>query len=68
MVRIMDSKRSVLTDSLSVPKIIGKGPIITAPPPLIFPLLRIFVKNRRTTAGKVIRNPAKISYHAYVDQ
>jgi len=28
MIRIMDSKRSVLTDSLSVPKIIGKGPIM----------------------------------------
>jgi hypothetical protein len=32
-IKAIDSRRSILVDSLSVPKTIGKGPIITAPPP-----------------------------------
>jgi len=55
----MESRRSILRDSLSVPKTIGKGPIITALPPLTFPLPLVVVKNMRITATKAMRNPAK---------
>ncbi len=34
----IDSTRMILTDSLSVPKTMGTGPMITAPPPLALPL------------------------------
>jgi len=34
--RTIDRINMILTDSLSVPKIIGIGPIMTAPPPLTF--------------------------------
>ena len=36
-----ESNKTVLSDFLSVPKIIGTGPIITAPPPLTFPVLAL---------------------------
>ena len=58
-IKAMESRRSILRDSLSVPKIIGKGPIITAPPPLTFPFSLVVVKNMRITATKAMRNPAK---------
>jgi len=54
-----DSRKSILTDSLSVPKTIGKGPIITAPPPLTFPFPFMVVKSKRITATKVKANPVK---------
>ena len=56
----MESRRNILRDSLSVPKIIGKRPIITAPPPLTLPFPLALVKNMRIKAAKAIRNPAKI--------
>ena len=59
MIKIVDNKRSILIDSLSAPKTIGKGPMITAPPPLTFPFPLVVVKNRRITAMKAIMNPAK---------
>ena len=59
MIKAIDNRRSILTDSLSVPKTIGKGPMITAPPPLIFSFPLVAVKNRRMTATKAIINPAK---------
>lgn len=59
MIKAMDSKRSVFTVSLSVPKIIGKGPIITAPPPLTFLSLFMAVKMKRMAAIKVMMKPAK---------
>ena len=59
MIKVIDSRRSILVDSLSVPKTMGKGPIITAPPPLAFPFPLVVVKNMRMTAIKAMRNPAK---------
>ena len=58
-IRVVDNRRSILTDSLSVPKTMGKGPMITAPPPLTFPFPLVVVKNRRMTATKAMVNPAK---------
>jgi len=60
IIKAIDSRRSILIDSLSVPKTIGKGPTITAPPPLTFPFPLAVVKNMRMTATKAIMNPAKI--------
>ena len=59
MIKAIDNRRSILTDSLSVPKTIGKGPMITAPPPLIFPFPLVVVKKRSMTAKKAMINPAK---------
>jgi len=58
-IKVIESRRSILRDSLSVPKTIGKGPMITAPPPSNFPLPLAVVKNMRITATKATRNPAK---------
>jgi len=57
--RIMESKRRIFTDSLSVPKIIGNGPIIMAPPPLTLPSLKA-VKNNRMAAINVTKKPVRI--------
>jgi len=58
--RIMDKTRIIFTDSLSVPKIIGMGPMMTAPPPRTFPpLLFKPLRKRRTTAIKAIAKPTK---------
>ena len=59
-IKAIDNRRSILIDSLSVPKTIGKGPMMTAPPPLTFPFPFVVVKNMRMTATKAMRNPAKI--------
>ena len=58
-IKAIDSRRTILMDSLSVPKTMGKGPMIIAPPPLTFPSLRMVVKNRRMIATKAMINPAK---------
>ena len=59
MIKVIESRRSILIDSLSVPKTIGKGPMITAPPPSNFPFPLAAVKNMSMTATKAMRNPAK---------
>ena len=41
-VRTIESRRTVFSDSLSVPKTIGIGPIIIAPAPLTFPFFLFF--------------------------
>lgn len=58
-IRAMDNRRRTLTDSLSVLKIIGKGPMITAPPPLTFPFPLVAVMTSRITATKAMTKPAK---------
>ena len=58
-IKAIDSRRSILIDSLSVPKTMGKGPMITAPPPLTFSFPLVVVKNMRMTATKAMRKPAK---------
>ena len=58
--KAIDNRRSTLTDSLSVTKITGKGPIITKPPPLTRPFSRKALKNRRKTATKMMTNPTRI--------
>jgi hypothetical protein len=56
----MDRPRTVITDFLSVPKIIGMGPIITTPPPFNLLLLPLtpFEKSR-IKAIKIIAKPEK---------
>jgi len=58
-IKVTDNRRSILIDSLSVPKTIGKGPIIKAPPPLNFRFPLIVVKTNRTIARKAMINPVK---------
>lgn len=58
-VSVIESHKRVLTDSLSVPKIMGKGPIITAPPPLTVFSLKPAMKSRRK-ATKTINTPMKM--------
>jgi len=57
VIRAMDNRRRTLTNSLSVPKIMGKGPMITAPPPLNFPFMAVMAS--RITATKAMAKPAK---------
>ena len=47
----------ILIVSLSVPKIMGIGPIIRIPPPFVFPFKEMFLISRRSTAAKVTMNP-----------
>jgi len=59
-IRMIDKTRIIFTDSLSVPKIIGIGPMMMAPPPRVFPsLLFKPLRKSRTTAIKAIAKPAK---------
>lgn len=37
--RIMERIKRIFTDSLSVPKTIGNGPMIIAPPPFTLPFI-----------------------------
>ena len=48
---------SIFIDSLSVPNIIGTGPIITSPPPLTFPLKERLWINIRRIAMNATANP-----------
>jgi len=59
MIKVIESRRKILRDFLSVPKTIGKGPMITAPPPSNLPFPLAVVKNMRITAKKAMINPAK---------
>ncbi len=60
-IRIIESKRRIFTDSLSVPKIIGNGPIIRAPPPLtLLSFLKDF-KNSMRVAMNVRKKPIRIN-------
>ena len=58
--RAKESNTTVLSDFLSVPKIIGIGPIKMAPPPLILPFLDPETETR-ITAMMIISIPMKIS-------
>lgn len=60
-VKIMESNKIVLVDSLSVPKIIGKGPIIIAPPALTFFSLFILDIKRRSVTTRIIAIPVNIN-------
>lgn len=59
-IKIKESKRIIFTDSLSVPKIIGNGPIIMAPPPLTLPLPLKAIKSNRMVAINVTKKPTRI--------
>jgi len=61
VVRAVDSSRAVLSDFLSVPKIMGIGPIIIAPPPVTFPVLSFFERTRRMVATIMISVPTSAS-------
>jgi hypothetical protein len=60
-VSVIESIRIILIDCLSVPKIIGTGPIIIAPPPFTFPppFLVLDMKSK-IIATKIMSIPAKI--------
>ena len=53
----MASMRRIFTDFLSVPKIIGIGPMKTIPPPFAFPFALVGENARRKVARKTIINP-----------
>jgi len=53
----MASTIRIFIVSLSVPKIIGIGPIMISPPPLVFPLSETFLMKITRTAMKVTMNP-----------
>lgn len=57
---VSESSKTVLIDSLSVPKIIGIGPIIMAPPPLTFSPFLVFEMKRKRIAARVTSMPANI--------
>jgi len=57
----IESSRTVFSDSLSVPKTIGIGPIIIAPAPLTFPFFLFFDRTMSAVATMMIRIPAKAS-------
>jgi hypothetical protein len=57
---MIDKTRIIFTDSLSVPKIIGMGPMMMAPPPLTFPpLLLKPLRKSRAKAINAIAKPTK---------
>lgn len=66
IISTMDNIRSTLTVSLSVPKMIGIGPIIIKPPPLALPRMRMLLANNEGTMAKVIMKPAKIDINPNV--
>jgi hypothetical protein len=61
VIKIIDRTRSIFTDFLSVPKTIGKGPIITTPPPLAFYLSFTDEKSIKIIATKITMKPVRIS-------
>jgi len=65
----IDNTRMILTDSLSVPKIIGTGPIITAPPPLTL-LLPPFAPDKtiKIIAMNATAKPKRISTMPMLDR
>ena len=65
----IDNTRMILTDSLSVPKIMGIGPMMTAPPPLTL-LLPPFAPDRtiRIIAMNATAKPMRISTMPMLDR
>jgi len=60
-IRMIDKTRIVFMDSLSVPKIMGTGPIMMAPPPLTLPFpLFTPEKTSKSIAMKEMTKPKKI--------
>ena len=57
---MIDRIKSVFTVSLSVPKIIGTGPITTTPPPFTLPFRFEFLAKSHTTAIRVSAKPTKM--------
>jgi len=55
-----ESSKMVLSDFLSVPKIIGTGPIIMAPPPY-FSFLGAYKTESKRTASTMMSTPTKIN-------
>jgi len=67
--RMIDRTRINFTDSLSVPKIIGMGPMMTTPPPRTFPPLPLKpLRKSRTTATKAIARPTKTRVKPMLDR
>jgi hypothetical protein len=58
-VSIIERIRTVLSDFLSVPKMMGTGPIITAPPPLTCTLFFLFENKSIRIATVAMSVPAK---------
>ncbi len=58
--KITANANTVFTDSLSVPKIIGVGPIMITPAPLISPFFAPFTDTPRITATTT-KTPTTIS-------
>ena len=59
-VRTVESSMTVLRGSLSVPKIMGIGSIIIAPPPLTFSVFLLFDKRISVVANMMISIPAEV--------
>ena len=53
----MASMRRIFIDSLSVPTVIGIGPIKTTPPPFAFPFVLVEENAGRKVARRTIMNP-----------
>jgi len=60
-IKTIDKTKRTLTDFVSVPKTIGKGPIINAPPPLTFFSLSAEERSMRTIETKTATKPVKKS-------
>lgn len=54
-----ESNTTVLSDFLSVPKIIGIGPIMMAPPLLTFPFIALLLESK-IIAAKMMTMPTRI--------
>jgi len=66
--KIIDRTKSAFTVLLSVPKTIGKGPMIIAPPPPTFFSPFVDEKSRKITAIKTTMTPVRISMKPKVDK
>lgn len=64
--KIIDRTKSAFTVLLSVPKTIGKGPMIIAPPTFFSPF--VDEKSRKITAIKTTMTPVRISIKPKVDK
>jgi hypothetical protein len=67
--RTIANNKIIFKDSLSVPNIIGIGPIIRMPPPLVFPFaLFALEKMSRITAKKATAKPTRIKANPAVQR
>ena len=57
----MASISMIFTDCLSVPKIIGNGPMRITPPPFIFPLFLLAERASRKVVTMMIMSPMTIN-------